>query len=284
MMMNKIGIDIGGTNIRVGVVSGCGKILSLERCSSTEGIKTVNDLLNRIIEMTERLPNIKQCISIGVGVPGMIVNNKILHCRNLMHLNNFNLKERLEKYFKMPVQLENDAKVAALGEALVGAGKGESIVAYVGLGTGLGGGVVIDKNIYLGASNLGGYFSRIILDGEQEAEHLVTGTALHKSTIATFGSDMRVRELFALAKTDKKASVIIEKFKKDLCNLLINISVTINPSVIVLGGGVMESSHFFLDDIQKTFKAMQKENYKDTKIVKSTLEFPGVVGAAMLVK
>ena len=168
--MNFIGIDIGGTNTRVAVVSSGGVIAHIVKQKTTKS----NDFFPNLIRMIESLPGSGECSAIGLGVPGMVEGDRITTCRNLKILVDFPLVQKLQKHFNKPVYMQNDAKVATLGEALAGAGRNSNIVAYVGLGTGLGGGVVINKQLYLGASGLGGYFSRIILDGQSLADDLVS--------------------------------------------------------------------------------------------------------------
>lgn len=287
--MNYIGIDIGGTNIRVGDVdSNSGKITCLVKESATEGVKTSEDFLKKIIRMVEKIPSYKNCKAIGIGVPGMVADGKITTCRNLKVLVGFPLDKRLEKHFGKPVYMQNDAKVAALGEAICGAGKNSSIVAYVGLGTGLGGGVVMNKQLFLGSSNLGGYFSRLILDGENIAENLVAGVGLTSQIKSAFAKDITLTDFFnLLSKKNKNAPEtptaleILNRFKNNLTNLLLNISVTLNPDTIVLGGGIMDSSQHFFNEVQKSFRARTHDQARNTIIAKASLEYPGVTGAAL---
>lgn len=288
--MNYIGIDIGGTNIRVGEVD-ClsGNITCLVKERATEGVKTADDFLKKVIDMVEKIPSHKNCKAIGIGVPGMVVDGKITTCRNLKVLVGFSLDKCLEKHFGKPVYIQNDAKVAALGEALCGAGKGGTIVAYVGLGTGLGGGVVINGQLYLGSSNLGGYFSRIILDGDNIAESLVAGVGLNAQIKEAFSEEITLTDFFNLLSCGKNQNThkvaialkVLERFKKNLVNLLLNISVTLNPDIIVLGGGIMDSAQYFLNDVKKCFKKCAHEQALNTKIAHAALKYPGVTGAAL---
>ena len=277
-----IGIDIGGTNTRVAAVDANCKITHLIKQNTSESVTTANDFLNRLILMIENIPNYRNCKAIGIGVPGMIVDNKITTCRNFKALVNFPLAEHLVQHFGKPVYLQNDAKVAAFAEALAGAGRNCKTVAFVGLGTGLGGGVVINKELYLGSSNLGGYFSRIILDGKEIAENLITGIALRHQSKELLGKDLTATQLFELAATKNETALgLLQKFQTNLTNLLLNISVTINPEVIVLGGGIMESSAHFLGPVVNAFRACAHANAQGTQIVPASLKYPGVTGAAL---
>lgn len=259
-----IGIDIGGTNVRAGVTDADGNLLDVVKCL-TGGAKNAEGLFEMIAGLVESLPHFEQAAAIGCGVPGMVENNQITTCRNIKFLKDYPLQSKLVARFGKPVLLQNDAKLAALGEALAGAGKKYNAVAYAGLGTGLGGGAVIDKKIYLGAGNLGGYFSRMILDGENIAENLVSGSALAR--------------LGGLGDAE-----VLKAFKKNLVVLLLNISVTLNPDAIVLGGGVMKSADLFFDEVIGGFKAQAHPAAKNTAIIKAALTQSGVTGAALYAK
>jgi|GEM_PF-639778 len=276
-----IGIDIGGTTTRVALVDAAGKIFDVSAESTKEGAASADDFLRKLIRMIESVEN-GECSAIGLGVPGMVTDGRITTCRNLKMLVEYPLDKLLEKHFRIPVFMQNDAKLAAFGEAIAGAGAQSDIAAFVGLGTGLGGGVVINKQLYLGAGGLGGYFSRMILDGENTAEQLVSGNGLHNQIKAASGNDSSIKAYFS--GSGIVPTGLRKKFIQNLCNLLVNISVTINPDIIVLGGGVMESAPFFLDETITLFKNAAHDNAKKTIIVGADLEYPGVTGAALYAK
>lgn len=287
-MSNYIGIDIGGTNIRVGAIDENSNLICLYKESTFKNVTNVEELYEKIVDLIKKIPNYKTVKSIGIGAPGYIdvEAGKIKTATNIKMIADFPLKERLEKDFGKNVYLDNDARVATLGEAIVGAGKGKKIVCYVTISTGLGGGVVLENSIYHGSTNLGGYFCRLILDGEQTSEALISGTGLIKQAKEKINPNIQsAGELFELARTGNTlAKEIIEKFKRNLVILLLNISYTINPNIIVLGGGVLKSKEYFLEDVVKEFKLKAKDTAKDTIIETALLEEPGVIGAALLAK
>lgn len=285
-MNEYIGIDIGGTNIRIGVVDKNNKIVYLKKERTLENVNNVDDLYNKIKNMIKEIQNHDKCKAVGIGVPGAVDNGKILTARNLEYLIGFPLKEKLEEELKLKVYIENDAKIAALGEAINGIGKNNNIVCYVTISTGLGGGVVINNEIYHGSNNIGGYFSRMILDGENISEHLISGTALVNKAQKIINTNVTsTKEVFTLASNNNPFAIeIIKDFKKYLTVLLLNISITINPDIIILGGGVTKSKEYFLDDVKKEFYSKAQQLAKSTKIEVATLEEPGVIGAAILAK
>lgn len=287
-MSNYIGIDIGGTNIRVGLIDENNDLICTYKEPTLKEVTNVEELYEKIKKLIKRVPNYENVNAIGIGVPGYIdvETGKIEAATNLKMIVDFPLSERLKNDFEKSVYIDNDARVATLGEAIMGAGKSKKIVCYVTISTGLGGGVVIEDNIYHGSGNLGGYFGSLILDGESTSEVLISGTALIKQAKEKINSNVQnVQEIFVLAKAKNAiAKEIVETFKRNLAVLLLNISYTINPNIIVLGGGVLKSKEYFLEDVIKEFKLKAKDTAKDTIIETTLLEEPGVVGAALLAK
>lgn len=238
-MVEYIGIDVGGTNIKVGAIDAEEKLIFEYKEPTFKDVITADDLFNKIVNLVKMVPDYSKAKAIGVGVPGSIDlnTNKIVTLRNIAILKDYPFMEKLSLEFKIPVYFENDGRIAALAEAIKGRGKDKKVVCYITISTGLGGGIVIDKHIYNGAYNLGGYFSRIILDGENTSDSLISGSALCRQVESKIDIDIRnVSEIFELEKAGNEiATEVIEKFKRNLNVLLLNISATINPDIIVLG-------------------------------------------------
>ena len=285
-MIEYVGIDIGGTNIRVAGIDKNNNIVSFNSVRTLENVRSSEDLYFKIKELIERITSFQKIKGIGIGCPGAIdEKGNITTCRNVEYLKDYPLVDRLEKDFKVKVKIENDARIAAYAESLEGAGKDFNNVCYITISTGLGGGVVIDKKIYQGGRNIGGYFSRMILDGENIAEHLISGTALiNRAKDKTKQNIVIAQEVFTLAQNNKEAEEIVIEFKRNLVNLLLNISITLSPEIIVVGGGVMKGKKYFFNDVKKEFKQKAHGFAKDTKIVEAKLKEPGVLGAALYVK
>lgn len=283
-MIEYIGIDIGGTNIRVGYIDENEEMYLVHKESTLENVATSDDLYNKIKEMIKKVPNYKEAKAIGIGVPGAIKNLKgIMTSRNVPLLKNYPLADRLSDEFGMQVYIENDAKVATLAEAVMGAGKDYSIVCYATISTGLGGGMAVDKHIYYGANGVAGYFSRMILDGENMSEYVISGTSLvNKAHERGLKEITNASEIFV--NDNVIAKEIVNDFKKNLTNLLLNISITINPHIVVLGGGVMKAKEYFLDEVKESFKEKAHSFAKEMKIKVAQIAEPGVLGAALLAK
>ena len=281
--MEYIGIDIGGTNIRIGAMDKEENIIFSYKETTLKNVTNAEDLYMKIKSLIEKVPQYQQVKAIGIGAPGSVDKNigQIITSKNVKVLNRFPLVERLNKDFKKLVFLENDARVATFAEAIKGKGKNKKIVCYVTISTGLGGGVVIEKNIYHGSNNLGAYFARMILDGKNTSNELISGTALIKQAKEKISKNIiNTAEVFELEKNNNLiAKEIIERFKKNLTVLLLNISSIINPDIIILGGGVVKSKDRFLIDVINSFKIQAHPLAQNTIIDTSEFEEPGIIGA-----
>lgn len=287
-MTEYIGIDIGGTNVRIGAIDKEENITFSYIEPTFKDVITAEDLYIKIKSLIERVPYYQHTRAIGIGVPGSVDESikQIITSKNISILNRFPLVERLNKDFNKPIYIENDARVAAFAEAIKGNGKNKKIVCYITISTGLGGGVVIEKNIYHGSNNLGAYFARMILDGKNTSNELISGTALLKQAKEKINRNIEnTAELFELEKNNNfLAKEIIEEFKNNLTILLLNISSIINPDIIILGGGVLKSKDQFLIDIINSFKIQAHPLAKNTIIDIAEFEEPGILGAALLAK
>lgn len=286
--MEYIGIDIGGTNIRIGGINKKEELIFEYKEKTKENVTTGDDLYEKIKKLIKMVPNFKDYKAIGIGSPGSINKElgQVITSKNLSILNNYPLVEKLKKEFNKPIFLENDAVVAALAEASKGKGKNKKIVCYITISTGIGGSIIIDKNIYPGSNNLGTFFSQIILDGKNTTNGLISGTALLKQTKEKLDKNIKnARELFELEKNHNTiAEEIIKEFKNNFTTLLLNISSIINPDIIILGGGVMKSKDRFLSEVIENFRNKAHPQAKDTIIETAQFKEPGIIGAALLAK
>lgn len=287
-MIEYIGIDIGGTNIRIGAINQNDELVFEYKEPTFENVISSEDLYNKIIKLIKMVPNYENSKAIGIGVPGSVDKKlgQIITSKNVTILKNFPLVENLNKDLNKPIFLENDARVATFAEAICGKGKDKNIVCYITISTGLGGGLVINKEIYNGSNNLGAYFARMILDGEHTSHNLISGTALLEQSREKINKNMKsTLEVFELEKNNNPiAKEIISNFKRNLTVLLLNISATFNPDIIILGGGVLKSKDSFLSDVINSFKEKAHPLAKNTIIDTTTFEEPGIIGASMLAK
>ena len=282
-MKQAIGIDIGATKIMFAQLKNQ-EVIKKRKISTPKNRK---DLIKALKYNLKDFPKLKK---IGLAVAGVLDIKKglVLESPNLKYLNNFSLVKILEKEVKAKFTIENDANCFALAEAFLGAGKNKNIVLGITLGSGLGGGLVINKKIYKGA------FSTAIEPGYQTIKF--DGP---KYSCKNFGcwedycsnkffqrQGYSAQELSEKAKSkDKKALKIFREYGKYLAIGLSNIINLIEPDIIVIGGGISKAWPYFLPETKKEVKEriISPFSKKYLKIKISKLgETAGAIGASLI--
>lgn len=296
-MRYSIGVDIGGTNIRLAVVDEEGNIVAVNK-QRTKKMSKPSDLVDQIEELYESVDaSSYNVVGMGVGVPGPVKQSTgHVHVLSNIGLSDFNLKEMLEERLNIKVVVGNDAKVAALAEARLGAGKGEHVVQYVTISTGIGGGLVIDGNLYYSSNGFSQEIGNmnLIKNGRQPnpsmnpgcLEGQCSGTAL-VSIAKERGLDViHAGEFFEeVAKGNEVATKLKEEWIENLAFSLGSLANILEPDVFVLGGGVMQSSEYFLDDLIKELNNQVFPQMRG-KIRVEKAHFDqdaGIIGASLLV-
>ena len=312
-----IGVDLGGTNIVSATVNYQGKIVNrlkvptlAERGKEATIKRIIETIHENIIQSTIALDDI---IGIGIGAPGPLdVKRGIINfAPNLPGWRDIPLKKILEDEFNMKVVLENDANAAAWGERCFGAGQGVNNLVCFTLGTGIGGGIIIDGKIYhgsnYGAAELG--HMTVNKDGPRcncgnygclEAYSSATGIKNRiknrikegiKSDFLNFNNDdklfesLRLKSIFEAArKGDKLTKNIVEEAISYLGIAIANIANILNPEMVVLVGGITNEGDKLLTPLRREVKKRAfYSNYKSLKIVIGKLGGnAGVLGAAAL--
>ena len=296
-MRYSIGVDIGGTNIRLAIVNEDGEIIRVNK-QRTKKMNKPSDLVDQIEELYNSVnANEFEVLGMGVGVPGPVKQTTgYVHVLSNIGLSDFNLKEMLEERLNIKVVVGNDAKVAALAEARLGAGKGAHVMQYITISTGVGGGLTIDGNLYYSTNGFSQEIGNmnLIRNGRQPnpsmnpgcLEGHCSGTAL-VSIAKERGLDViHAGEFFE--EVNKGNRVAIELKEEWIDNLAFSMGSLVNilePDVFVLGGGVMQSSEYFLDDLKKAI-----DNYvfpqMEGKVRVEKAYFDqdaGIIGASLLV-
>jgi glucokinase len=311
-----IGIDLGGTNIAAGIVDDKGNIKHEKSCptkverKSQEIIDDMIDLVYNILE--EYHMDLKEIESIGIGIPGLADNNgNVIFCVNL-GWKNVPLREMLENALHKPVYIDNDATVAALAEYESGSMKNCKIGLMITLGTGIGGGIILNGETYSGFNGVGSEIGHIVV-GENFyncncgrngcLETFASSTAIIKYTkklIVDFNepttiieraegniNNIDARMVIDCAKEgDKIANLAVDRLIKYLGIGILNIINFIDPEVIVLGGGVSGAGQYLLNRITEEVRG--NKNYRDLPIAKIVLaelgNKAGIIGAAMIAK
>lgn len=293
-----IGIDLGGTNVRVAKVDENGNILKdiIEPSHALEGPQKINE---HIIKMLKEF-NMSDIEGIGLAIPGPVdaKTNTITMATNIPGCEGYPFAEEIEKEFGKKVILDNDANVAGLAESMFGAGRGYSTVFYLTHSTGIGGAFIIDQKIHSGHKGYAGEVANVIVDSNAKAypryAHLNTGgveTVASGTALRLIGSEKIGEEgnssvkIFELARSgDQRALDIVDKMAKDFAICIADISAIVAPDCFVIGGGCSKANDVYFDKLRTYFKSMVHPILRDVPLKLAELDEPGVVGAAMLVK
>lgn len=311
-----LGIDLGGTTAKFGIINLDGEIQtkwSIATDISEEGSKIVPHIIESINHRLESFDlTADDFLGIGMGSPGTInaEDGTVIGAYNLNWKTLQDLKGPIEAETGIPFFIDNDANVAALGEQWTGAGNNEPNVAFITLGTGVGGGLIADGNLLHGARGAAGEIGHVTVEvdgydctcgkkGCLEQYASATGIVRIARDMAEEyagdsklkyqiddGQDVDSKVVFDLAKeNDEFALLVVEKFVHYLALALGNLANLINPSTIVLGGGVSKAGTFLADKVSAAIEPFLFETIRDvTKIKLAELgNDAGIIGAASLV-
>lgn len=314
-----IGIDLGGSHISAGIVSDEGRIIYKESCSSVldktyqDYVKSMGNLCKKILE--ESGIGTSEIESVGIGSPGMTNNKKgtVTSISNIK-FNEVPLREEFSKYFDVPINIDNDANCAALGEHLFGAAKGTNFSATATFGTGVGVGIIYENKI------LGGFgngitepgHNVIVSDGERCScgrrgcwEAYASSNALMKEARVVLDSEgpfieSKILEIvegdfakitsaivFQAAKDgDLIAGEVIHRYMKYLSEGVANIINILMPDIFIIGGGISNQGDYVLDMVKKrVYASIYTKSEPRTQIKIAELgPDAGLIGAAMLYK
>ncbi|HFI0357168.1 TPA: ROK family glucokinase [Streptococcus suis] len=312
-----IGIDLGGTSVKLAILTTEGEIQekwSIKTNILDDGSHIIPDIIDSIKHRFETHGLTKDdFLGVGMGSPGVVDSEAgtVIGAYNLNWKTLQLVKEQFESALGLPFFIDNDANVAALGEQWVGAGNNNPNVVFMTLGTGVGGGVIAAGNLIRGVKGAGGELGHITVDFDEpfactcgkkgcletvaSATGIVNlsrryadqyaGDAKLKQMIDD-GQDVTAKDVFDLAKEgDDLALIVYRHFSEYLGVACANIAAVLNPAYIVLGGGVSAAGEFLLDGVRKVFAENSFPQIKEsTQIVLATRgNDAGVLGAASLV-
>ncbi|MBU3912315.1 MAG: ROK family protein [Candidatus Omnitrophica bacterium] len=296
----KIGIDLGGTRIKLGLVDAKGKVL-LRREKDTpsrQGRSVIIDTIVDNIEAAIRDSGLrkKDISGIGIGVPGPVDSRRgIIHYfPNIKGWNNVPLKAILERRLRMKVNLDNDVNAMALAEHTFGAGKGTENLVCLTLGTGVGGGIIINGRIYRGSTMLAGEIGHIPINekgprcncrGIACLERYIGNRYILERARKSLGRNITLEHLSGLArKGNKKANAIWIDVGKKLAVALTGVVNLLNPDMIVIGGGVSKAGDLILGPLRKELRARpMKDQARRVRVVRAKLGGDaGIIGASLL--
>lgn len=311
-----IGVDLGGTTVKLAFVSLNGNIIDkweIPTNVSENGKYIVEDIANTIQEHSQKLSIDKdQLAGIGMGAPGFIeFETGFVYEAVNIGWKDFALKDELEKATALDVMIENDANIAALGEMWLGAGQGAQDILCLTLGTGVGGGVITRGDIVHGVNGMAGELGHITIipEGGYQCncgrtgclETVTSATGIRRTAVDLMDAypksvlnkiyqekgDFEAKDVFdAAAMQDELALKVVEKVTFYLGWTIANLSNTLNPEKIIIGGGVSKAGETLMRPLHEQFKAYAlKRVYEGAEMITAQLgNDAGVIGGAWIVK
>ena len=305
------GVDIGGTTVKMGLFETNGELLDtweIPTVTENDGAAILPDISTAIAgKLAEKNISIDDVEGIGMGVPGPVGSDGTVNkCVNL-GWGVINVEKILGELTGLKVKAGNDANVAAMGETWMGGGKGYKNVVMITLGTGVGGGIIIDGKIIPGANGAAGEIGHIpTMEGETEAcgcgkkgclEQYASAngfTRLTKIRLAEAGDiatvlkdapELNAKVIFDAAKAgDEFALKMVDEVGRILGKALATIACVVDPEVFVLGGGMSKSGPILTDAIEKYYKEYAFHAARATQMKLATLgNLAGIYGGAGMV-
>lgn len=307
--MLRIGLDIGGTTITLGVITTDGELLKKYTIDTNYNqgaeavISRINALINQAIEESSKAKS--EFEYIGIGCAGMLDRkNGIVKYSNNIGWKEVPLASLIEEKIKLPVYVANDSVCATIGEFKFGAGSVYSSFIMLTLGTGIGGGLVLDNKLYLGKNELANIMGHMVIDkngplcncGRRGCFELYGSTTalIKNATLATSGSEATVlkdypvlngRNIFkAIREKDNIALKVFDEFTDNLAIGIANLINCLNIEAVILSGGICKEGDFLINPIkEKTVKKLYCGQTVMPEIrCAKLLDEAGIYGASLL--
>ncbi len=304
-----MGVDVGGTSVKLGLFETEGKLLDkweIPTRKENHGEQILPDVAASILEkLEERKIRREDVAGVGMGIPAPVDSEGVVQqTANVGWGYKEVTRELSELLDGMRVEAGNDANVAAMGEMWLGAGRGEKNVVMVTLGTGVGGGVIVNGHMIVGQHGAGGEIGHICVNREEEdacgcglhgcLEQYASATGIaklarkalsgeHEETV--LHGEPSAKDVFDAVKAgDALATRIADEFGRYLGAALASLAVVVDPAVFVIGGGVSKAGSVLIPFVEKAFREKAFFANKDTKIVLAELgNDAGICGAARLI-
>ena len=305
------GIDVGGTTIKCGLFTVKGDLLDkweIPTRLEDNGSHILPDVAATVlVKIREKELKKEEIAGIGIGVPGPVGDDGIVPVAVNLHWGRVNIPEELEKLTGLTTRAGNDANVAALGELWKGGGSGYHNLILVTLGTGVGGGIIVNDKIITGAHGAGGEIGHAHVEDAITdpcncgncgcLEQVASATGIvrlareelasteEESSLCAKGSELSAKDVFDAVKAgDAAAERIAERFGKYLGKALSVFACVTDPDVFVIGGGVSKAGPILLNYIQKYYRQFAFSSCKETVFALALLgNDAGIYGAAKMV-
>lgn len=303
------GVDVGGTTVKLGLFNTDGDLLEkweIPTVTADGGKEILPDIARSIQKMMdEREMEREEVVGVGIGAPGPIDSEGTIYGAVNLGWGTFSIKKELQTMLNVPVEAGNDANVAALGEMWQGGARGYENVVMVTLGTGVGGGIIVESRILPGATGAGGEIGHMHVNDDETIacncgncgclEQYVSATGvvrlakekLAKSDRASMLRDIEVtaKDVWDAAKKgDPLAMEVAEDFGWYLGKALAGVACVVNPEIFVIGGGVSKAGNILIDYVQKNYQKTAFTGCRGALFTLARLgNDAGIYGAARMV-
>ncbi len=313
--MYAVGVDIGGMSVKVGIVNEEGKIVCESRVKTAgTSNQVISNMAKQISSLlSEQNLTVRDILGIGIGCPGAVTSETgVVDYLPNLGWENVPIASELKKYFDTEIKISNDANVATLAEVIYGSAKKYNNCVMFTLGTGVGGGIVLDKKLFEGGCSKGAELGHttLFLDGEPCScgrrgciECYTSATALIKQTKRSMMENrdsimwdyaegdidkVNGKTAFECAKKgDKAATKVVDTYVYYLAESMLNFFNIFRPDAFIIGGGISGQGDYLVDKL-KAYCERFDYGYKKapkTEIITATLgNDAGIIGAAALLK
>lgn len=307
-----VGVDVGGTTVKIGIFRTSGDLLlkwEIVTDKKDEGRNILPDIAESIKSMlSNKGIGLDEIQGVGIGIPGAILNRSIVNRAVNLGWDVVPVKDQLEQLFdgKINVLVGNDANVAALGEMWQGGGKGFKDIVMVTLGTGVGGGIIINEQILDGTFGAAGEIGHMPVNPQEtrvcgcgkkgHLEQYASATGIANTAKAVVSStkeetelkgldSITAKDVFDAAKRGDKVALEIVNYTAEILGRgLAMVAAVVDPQAFVIGGGVSKAGPILTDSIQKYYRKYAFHASEDTKFVLATLgNDAGIYGAVRMV-
>lgn len=269
-MKEYIAFDIGGTQIKYGIVSEAGTVRK-HKTVPTEIHLGGEQIVQKLILLSQKLINEHTISGIGISTAGIINIYKGVVMGGVDHIPNYAtipIIDRLQEVLKVPVSIDNDVNCAAFGEKWNGVGRDKRNFIMLTLGTGIGGAIFIDGELYRGHSFSAGEWGNMLIEGKTFEEVASISGLIHLVRKYKGEGDWNGKTIFELYdKGDREVTKAVEVFFKHLAIGISNLAYIFNPEMVVIGGGITDRGNQFLKEVKEEVeKYLNKEIYSNCEI------------------
>ncbi|EPZ0457815.1 ROK family protein [Bacillus sp. CD3-5] len=269
-MKEYIAFDIGGTQIKYGIVSETGTVLK-HKTVPTEIHLGGEQIIQKLILLSKILMGEHTILGIGISTAGIVNVNKGIVTGGADHIPGYStipIMNRLQDVLKVPVSIDNDVNCAAFGEKWNGSGREKGNFIMLTLGTGIGGAIFIDGELYRGHSFSAGEWGNMLIEGKAFEEVASISGLIHLVRKYKGEGDWNGKTIFELYdKGDREVTQAVEVFFKHLAVGISNLAYIFNPEMIVIGGGITDRGNQFLKEVkEEVSKYLNKEIYNNCEI------------------